>query len=117
MDDLVVQALSQLMAGEVRRGELQRGHRALENRLVIESLPDIRQVRATRTLPDVPVVVLSATTGRPEEERQMWTGFHAQRAASVPRGRHIVLADTSHGINQERPAEIADAISHILDDI
>lgn len=88
-----------------------------EHQLVVESLPDIRQARAGRTLPDIPVVIFSATTGRPEQERQTWTGLHAQLAASIPGGEHIVLADTSHAVNQERPAEIADAISRILDDI
>lgn len=88
-----------------------------EHQLVITSLPDIRQTRATQTLPDIPVVVFSATTGRPEQERQTWTGLHAQLAASVPKGEHIVLADTSHAVNQEQPAQIANAINRILDDI
>ncbi len=50
----------------------------------------------------------------PERERQIWTSFHAQLAASMPQGRHIVLADTSHAINQERPGEIAAAVIEIL---
>jgi len=88
-----------------------------EHRLVIESLPRIRQSRAGRTLPNIPVVVFSATTGRPQQEREMWTGFHADLAASVPGGKHIVLADTSHAINQERAAEISETINHIIEDI
>jgi hypothetical protein len=62
-------------------------------------------------------VVLSATTGLPGQEREMWTGLHADLAASVPRGKHIVLADTSHAINQERAAEIAKTINRVLADI
>jgi hypothetical protein len=88
-----------------------------EWRLVMESLPAIRQIRGGGTLPDVPVVIFSATTGRAREQRDMWTGFHADLAASLPRGSHAVLADTSHAVNQDRAAEIAEAINHIIDGI
>jgi pimeloyl-ACP methyl ester carboxylesterase len=86
-----------------------------EHRLVIRSLTAIAGIRAVRRLPDVPVVVFSATTGRPQHERDMWTGFHAELAASVPGGKHIVLPETSHAINQERPELIADAIIDIIE--
>jgi pimeloyl-ACP methyl ester carboxylesterase len=85
-----------------------------EKRLVFESLPLVRQSRAAGTLPDVPVVIFSATTGRSPEQREMWTGFHADLAASVPMGKHVVLADTSHATNQERAPEIAEAINRII---
>ncbi len=88
-----------------------------EHRLVAGSLASIGQRRTARKLPDIPVVVFSATTGRPAAERDMWTGCHAQLAASVPGGQHIVLADTNHAINQERPAEIAESVMHMIEDI
>jgi pimeloyl-ACP methyl ester carboxylesterase len=88
-----------------------------EHQLIFGSLPAIRRLRAEGTLPDVPVVVLSATTGGPREQREVWTSYHAALAASVPRGRHIVLADTSHAINQERPGEIAEAIKEVIKEI
>ncbi len=88
-----------------------------EHQMFAGSLPLIRQRRAATPLPDMPVVVLSATTGRPPAERQAWTDLHARLAASVPRGRHVVLADTSHAINQERPGEVADAIGAVLDEV
>jgi pimeloyl-ACP methyl ester carboxylesterase len=86
-----------------------------EKRLVFESLPLIWHRRAGRTLPDVPVVVFSATTGRPSEQRDMWTALHARLAASVPLGKHVVLADTSHATNQERAAEIAEAVNDVIE--
>jgi len=88
-----------------------------EHELVFTSLTQIRRLRAVGTLPDVPVVVLSATTGRPEEERRVWTSYHEALAASIPRGKHVVLADTSHAINQERAPEIAGAIKSVINDI
>lgn len=86
---------------------------AAEKRLLFESLPAIRAARGA--LPDVPAVIFSATIGRPRAERQKWTSRHAWLAASLPRGKHIVLPDTSHAVNQDRPAEIAQAINHIID--
>jgi len=46
----------------------------------------------------------------------MWNGLHADLAASVPRGEHIVLADTDHAMNQTRAPQIAEAINHIIED-
>jgi pimeloyl-ACP methyl ester carboxylesterase len=65
-------------------------------------------------MPDVPVVVFSATIGTPGDQREKWTSLHADLAEAVPGGRHIVLADTDHAINQERPAEIAEAILRVI---
>lgn len=86
-----------------------------EHEVAIDSLPTIRRLRAEGTLPDVPVVVLSASTGSPEEQRRAWTSYHAALAASIPLGRHIVLADTSHAINQERATSIAEAIKSVIE--
>jgi len=88
-----------------------------EHRLLGESLERIRQARAERAFPAVPVVVLSATTGTPRDEREQWTRFHAALAASIPDAEHVILADTSHAMNQERPAELASAINRVLDQI
>jgi pimeloyl-ACP methyl ester carboxylesterase len=86
-----------------------------EHQLISAALPLIRQTRAEQRLPDIPIVILSATTDTPKDERDEWTRFHADLASSVPNGEHIILADTSHAINQERPAEIAAAINRVLD--
>jgi pimeloyl-ACP methyl ester carboxylesterase len=88
-----------------------------EHLLGIESLPVIRRARARGTLPDVPLVVLSATTGSPRDQRAAYTGFHSRLAQSVRKGRHVVLDDTSHAVNQERPAQIAEEISRVLAEI
>ena len=86
-----------------------------EHRMISDSLLVIRQTRQERKLPDIPVVIISATTDTPKAERETWTGFHADLAASVPSGEHVILADTSHAMNQERPTEIAAAINRVLD--
>jgi pimeloyl-ACP methyl ester carboxylesterase len=83
--------------------------------LIIDSLPLIRHSREGRTLPEVPVVVLSATTDTPEGERETWTACHADLAASVPCGRHVVLAGASHAMNQDRAAEVAEVINRVIE--
>jgi len=88
-----------------------------EHELVFKSLAQIRRPRAEGTLPDVPVIVLSATTGRPDEERRIWTSYHKALVAGLPRGKHVVLADTSHAVNQERAGDIAEAIKSVISDI
>jgi pimeloyl-ACP methyl ester carboxylesterase len=86
-----------------------------EHQMISDSLQLIRQARDARTLPEIPIVILSATTDIPRDEREAWTRFHAGLAASVPNGEHIILADTSHAINQERPTDIAAAINRVID--
>ena len=84
-----------------------------ECRLFDESIPEIHRIRASGPLPDVPVVVLSATEGAREDHRKAWTRLHAELAASVPRGRHVILADTDHAVNQVRPDAVAEAVQSV----
>ena len=85
-----------------------------ETRLFDDSIQLIHQIRSSAPLPDVPVVVLSATTGAAEEHRARWTAAHAELARAVPGGTHIVLADTHHAINQDRPEAIAAAVGQVV---
>jgi hypothetical protein len=39
-----------------------------------------------------------------------YTASHAALIGSLPAGQHVVLAGTTHAMNQERPAELAEAI-------
>lgn len=85
-----------------------------ENQLFTGAVPVISQIRASAALPAVPVIVLSATTGLPREQRDRFTSLHADLAATVPRSRHVVLPDTGHLIPQERPEQVAKAINRIV---
>jgi pimeloyl-ACP methyl ester carboxylesterase len=92
----------------------------LENQLLTSSTPAISAIRRTTALPDIPLVVFSATqtvTGTPPEDRERWTRLNGELAASVPRGRHVVLADTSHAVNQEQPHAIAESIIAMIDQL
>ncbi|HEY3904751.1 MAG TPA: alpha/beta hydrolase [Streptosporangiaceae bacterium] len=80
-------------------------------------VPEIHQLRSRSPLPDVPVVLLSATVGAAPEHRAKWTAAQAEVARSVPRGTHIELPDTHHAINEFRPEAIVSAIGRVLDEI
>ncbi len=79
--------------------------------------PEIHQIRSTAALPDVPVVVLSATIGAAPEHRAKWTAAQAEVARSVARGTHIELPDTHHAINEFRPEAIVAAVGQVLDEV
>ncbi len=88
-----------------------------EFRVLDSSIAAITEMRAATPLPDVPMVVLSATEGALPEHRAAWTSLHAKLAASVPRGQHIVLPDTDHAVNQVRPEAVVAAIETVLSEI
>jgi len=85
-----------------------------EHQLIAGSLPAIQQRRAESPPLAMPVILFSATTGQPPPERERYTASHASLIASLPSGRHVLLADTTHAMNQERPAELAEAIISLL---
>lgn len=88
-----------------------------ESEIFNGSISLIHQMRSAAPLPEVPVFVLSATTGAAEEHRAMWTAVHADLARSVARGTHAVLADTHHAINVHRPEAIVSAITQVIADV
>lgn len=86
-----------------------------EHQLIAGSLTAIQQRRASQPPLAMPVILFSATTGQPQPERERYTAYHAALIASLPAGQHAVLANTTHAMNQERPAELAEAIISLLE--
>ena len=85
-----------------------------ENRLSTTAIPLIRHIRATSALPNVPIVVLSATKGLPKSIR---AGGPNGRPASPrrPRGASTSLAGAGHAIHQERPEQVTTAVLRVVD--
>ncbi len=81
-----------------------------EFRAIVASAPGLR--RAAGSLPDVPLVVLSATGGAPRGVRRHWTTLQAGVAAAAPggRGTHLVVADSQHNIHHDRPDLVASVV-------
>jgi pimeloyl-ACP methyl ester carboxylesterase len=88
-----------------------------ENRLSSAAIPVIRQIRPASALPDVPVVVLSATKGLPKGIRGRWTKRQAGLTATAAGGEHIIAAGTGHAIHQERPEQVTTAILRVIDHV
>lgn len=88
-----------------------------EDALLVASRPAARALRAGTALPDIPVVVLSATTGMPAGMRARWTQLQGQIAAAASRGEHVVVPDSEHHIHASQPAAVTRAILAVVDQV
>jgi pimeloyl-ACP methyl ester carboxylesterase len=88
-----------------------------ENRLSSAAIPVIRQIRPASALPDVPVVVLSATKGLPKGIRGRWTKRQAGLTTTAAGSEHIIVAGTGHAIHQERPEQVTTAVLRVIDHV
>jgi pimeloyl-ACP methyl ester carboxylesterase len=88
-----------------------------ENRLADRSTGLVRRLRAEARWPDVPVIVLTATTGKPARLQQRATELHARVAAAAPRGRQILVERSGHYIHHDRPDAVVEAIAAVLTEI
>ena len=87
-----------------------------ENRLGTTAISHIRQIRATSALPDVPIVVWSATKGLPKSMRGRWTTLQASLAETAA-GQHLIAHDTGHAIHQERPKQVTTTVIRVVENI
>lgn len=83
---------------------------------------DSRWLQAAGPLPDVPVVVMTANSPEqianfqpPLDDRDLWVRSHAELAASVPRGRHVLVDDAGHMIFQQNAQAVLDAIAWVVE--
>jgi pimeloyl-ACP methyl ester carboxylesterase len=110
-DDHIRQPLQEL-TGRVTEGQLAewRGVAATINP------PALRQMRASTSFPEVPVVVLSAARGFPRALRTRWTRLQAGVARAAVRGKHLVVAGAGHDIPRDEPNAVAEAILAVVAD-
>jgi pimeloyl-ACP methyl ester carboxylesterase len=88
-----------------------------ENRLAGRSHRFFRHARAQTNLPDVPAVVLTATTGKPPALQRRSAELLAAVAAALPGGRNIVVEGSGHYIHHDRPDAVVAAIAAVLADL
>jgi pimeloyl-ACP methyl ester carboxylesterase len=79
-----------------------------ESQGIAASEPAIRRALSAPA-PAVPVVIISATEGRPARVRRRWTALQAELAAQLG-ARHILAHGSGHAVNLDRPALVAEAI-------
>ncbi|MEU8003752.1 alpha/beta hydrolase [Catellatospora sp. NPDC049111] len=86
-----------------------------ESRMVAGQVRLVRRLRSGSRLPDVPVVVLSATVGLPNGMRTRWTALQAEVAAAAPRGEHAVVPEAGHYIHSSRPDAVTEAVLAVVE--
>ncbi|MFF3410495.1 alpha/beta fold hydrolase [Streptomyces sp. NPDC002742] len=94
--------------------EYQTRTRTAESRLLSTHIPAVRRLRACSQLPDVPVIILSATRGLPKGLRTRWTSLQAQIAATTVRGEHVVVPDAAHYIHDSQPEAVTTAVLTVV---
>jgi pimeloyl-ACP methyl ester carboxylesterase len=84
-----------------------------EARLANRGTSWIQRRRAEASLPDVPLVALSATK-KPDSIRRLSLAASEEVCASVPRGLHVVVDGSGHYIHHDHPAAVIEAISDVV---
>jgi pimeloyl-ACP methyl ester carboxylesterase len=83
-----------------------------ENRLGMASIAEVRRLRAP--LQDVPLIVLTASSGKPAVLQRRSAQLAGELAAGVRQGRHIVVPGSGHYIHHDQPVVVADAVATVL---
>jgi pimeloyl-ACP methyl ester carboxylesterase len=77
------------------------------------------QLKASKPLPDVPVIVVTGTRFIDDEMRiktlPKWTESHANWVNSLPRGRHVLAAESGHGVEIEAPGLVVDLVRDVVE--
>jgi pimeloyl-ACP methyl ester carboxylesterase len=85
-----------------------------ENRLADGSRDVVRRARAQAAPPDVPLIVLTATTGKLPALQSRSTALLAEVAAAAPRGRQVLVENAGHYIHHDQPEAVVDAVTTVL---
>jgi pimeloyl-ACP methyl ester carboxylesterase len=98
------------------------GYQDFERLDLNESVAQGRQARASRPLHPMPLAVL--THGRPFEAlvpdwpsdafEHMWLGMQQDLATLVPQPRLTIASQSGHGIQQDQPAVVIEAIRQVV---
>ena len=92
----------------------------LEQQLDWDAQATIRQVRAVRSWPDVPVRILqhdpavAAADGTPASQERLWRRGQVALSRLSPRGRLDVVPGAGHFVHQDRPDVAVAAIRDVL---
>lgn len=77
-----------------------------------QSLEGARELLGQSSFADLPLVVMTAGTARPEDR-----AGNAARAKASTRGRHVLVSDSGHNIVRERPRAVADAVRRVVEQV
>jgi pimeloyl-ACP methyl ester carboxylesterase len=76
------------------------------------------EVKSSPPLPDVPIVVATGT--RPSDDPiriatlPVWTKSHANWVQTLPQGRHVVFAESGHGVHVEASHQVVELVRQVV---
>jgi pimeloyl-ACP methyl ester carboxylesterase len=75
------------------------------------------QARAAKVPACIPVILLTAMKddNMPAEVTEVWVDKHEEWIATVPGGKHILVKNSGHSIQNEQPQVVLDAIKEVID--
>jgi pimeloyl-ACP methyl ester carboxylesterase len=93
---------------------------AQESAAVSISMNQIEQTRQTKSLPNIPLIVLSA--GKPDFDitqgvLEKLQALHADLASESPQGVHIIAHESGHAIQLDQPEFVIDAIHQVVENV
>lgn len=75
-----------------------------------------REVREAGPLPDIPIVVVSASrAGSPDPLRRAWDELQRSLARLTSRTRHVVAEGSGHYVQFDRPELVVGAVREVVD--
>ncbi|SNT32007.1 Pimeloyl-ACP methyl ester carboxylesterase [Asanoa hainanensis] len=86
-----------------------------ENRLGDSSVREVRAARVAGTAPDIPMRILTASTGKPPKLQELARELAERSAATFPRGKHVVVSESGHYIHKDQPAAVLAAIEAVIE--
>lgn len=108
VQDLLLEAqLSYLATEDQLRVHLQEGP------MIIDHLDELVDRRAGAVWPDVPVIILTATKGRPPEATAMVVPVQEEVAATAG-ARHTVVPDSGHYLHVDRPDLVVQSVRDVV---
>jgi alpha/beta hydrolase fold len=117
LDGRIEKLLSAKQAAE-RRAELELNQEGIRFRDILASE---EQVRAAKSLPDVPLVVIrhgvpfDGGPGWPTEGvEKLWTDLQSDLARLTPQGDVVVATMSGHRIQEDQPEVVGDAIEQVI---
>jgi pimeloyl-ACP methyl ester carboxylesterase len=80
--------------------------------MILDHLDEMAERRSQGVWPKVPVVLLTATLGRPEESTAQVIAVQDQVVAAM-NGRHVIVSDAGHYIHVDRPDLVAGWVRNV----
>lgn len=111
------QRYADIQTGEEREKYLR--HEGGANNEKIDLLASAQEVKNSSSNLSIPLIVLSAENEKPDEEEKLFMKDHNELQADLgklsPKAKLVILKDSSHFIQKDRPDAVIEAIKNIFE--